>query len=70
MKCDVFRDVLPFVQFKKRENTYGGVPLLEAFNFTKINTPPWVFFTVLNCTNRIKHQKYLPWQCLTSCKSQ
>ena len=38
------RDVLPFVQFEKRENTYGGLPLLEAFNFTKINTPPWVFF--------------------------
>ena len=24
---------------------------LKAFNFTKSNTPPWVFFTVLNCTD-------------------
>ena len=29
------RDLVPFVQFKKR----------EACNFTKISTPPWVFFT-------------------------
>ena len=35
------------VQFKKRENTHGGVILLksEVCNFTKTNTPPWVFFT-------------------------
>ena len=35
---------------KNAKNTYGGKLLLvklqaEAFNFTKINTPPWVFFT-------------------------
>ena len=25
LKCDVLRDLVPFVQFKKRENTYRGV---------------------------------------------
>ena len=31
-KCDVLRDLVPFLQFKKREKH-------------QINTPPWVFFT-------------------------
>ena len=30
--------------FKNLKNTHGGV-LLLACNFTKSNTPPWVFFT-------------------------
>ena len=34
--CGVLRDLVPFVQSKKRE---------KACNVTKINTPPWVFFT-------------------------
>ena len=29
---------------KNVKNTHGGV-LILASNFTKINTPPWVFFT-------------------------
>ena len=33
--CDALRDLIPFVQFKKR----------EKHPWTKINTPPWVFFT-------------------------
>ena len=46
-----FCDLVQFVQFKKRENIYGGVLLLvklqaEACNFTKSNTPPWEFFHV------------------------
>ena len=50
--CDVLRDLIPFVQFKKRENTHGGALLLvklhaEVCNFTKSNTPPWVFFKFL-----------------------
>ena len=41
------------------KNTNGGVSILvklqaEACNFTKINTPPWVFSRFLNCTNAIK----------------
>ena len=49
-KCDALRDLVVFAQIKKREKkTYGGVLILvklqvEACNFTKINTPPWVFF--------------------------
>ena len=36
--------------FKKLKNTHGGVVILvklqaPACNFTKIKTPPWVFFT-------------------------
>ena len=38
--CYVLRDFVPFVQFKKREKH-----LWMSVNFTKINTPPWVFFT-------------------------
>ena len=41
------RDLVPFVQFEKRENTHGGVLLLVACNFSKSNTHPWVFFTFL-----------------------
>ena len=37
---------------KNVKNTHGGVLILvklqaEACNFTKTNTPPWVFFTFL-----------------------
>ena len=50
-KCGALSDLVPFVQFKNRGNTHGGVLILvklqaAACNFTKINTPPWVFFTV------------------------
>ena len=34
--CGTLRDLVPFVQFTKRENTHGGV---------RTNTPPWLFFT-------------------------
>ena len=48
--CDALHDLAPFVQFKNVKNTDGGVLLLvkvhpEACNFTKSNTPSWVFFT-------------------------
>ena len=50
--CDALRDLVPFLQFKERENTHGAVILsvklqAEACNFTKNITPPWVFFTFL-----------------------
>ena len=49
--CGALRDLLPFVQFKNVKNTHEGVLILvklqaSAYNFTKINTPSWVFFTV------------------------
>ena len=38
------------------KNTHGAILLLaEAYNFTKSNTLPWVFFT--NCTNGTKLRK-------------
>ena len=38
---DALRDLVQFAEFKKRENTHGGVPLLVKFQayFTKSNTP-------------------------------
>ena len=39
---DPWRDFVPFVQSKKRENTHGGT---STCNFTKSNSLPWVFFT-------------------------
>ena len=48
--CDALRDLVPFLQFKKRENALGGVlPLVKlqasAYNFTKSHTPVRTFFT-------------------------
>ena len=40
-KCDVLLDLVPFVQFKKREIH----PWRSVTFSTKSNTPPWVFFT-------------------------
>ena len=42
---DALCDLVPFVQFKKRENTHRGVLLLVASNFTKSNTLPCMLFT-------------------------
>ena len=36
------RDFALFVQFKKREKHPW-----RSVNFSKVNTPPWVFFTFL-----------------------
>ena len=41
------RDLVAFVQFKKREKhprRSVNFSKVEGCNFTKINTPPWVFF--------------------------
>ena len=47
---------------KNVKNTHRGVLLLvklqaSAYNFTKSNTPPLVFFTFLNCTHGTKSRK-------------
>ena len=44
---------------KSVKNTHGRVLILlklqaKDCNFTKINTPPWVFLRFLNCTNATK----------------
>ena len=49
--CNALRDFVPFVQSEKRENTHGVVLLevklqVKTCNFTKSNTPLWVFFHV------------------------
>ena len=64
--CDALPDLVPFAQFKKCENTNCGVFLLvksEACNFTKSNTPPWVFFAFFKIIqmvpNRANHHEQL-----------
>ena len=47
---------------KHVKNTHGGVLLLvklhaKAWNFTKDNTPPWVFFTFFKLKNCTKSHK-------------
>ena len=70
--CDALRDLVPFVQFKKRENTHGGVVILvklqaSTCNFTKSNTPPWVLSRFLNCTRPITSLKItLLHECFSS----
>ena len=50
---------------KNVNNTHGRVLLLarlqaEAYNFTKSNTLPWVFFTIFTLVpNRAKHHMHL-----------
>ena len=57
---DNLRDLVPFVQKKKREkNPWGSVTFSKACNFTKSNNPPWVFFRFLNCKNGTKLCKTL-----------
>ena len=42
--CDALCDLVPFIQIKKRaKHPWRSVNF--SCNFTKINTPPWVFFT-------------------------
>ena len=48
--CGALRDLVPWAQFKNREKHPRRSVLLvklqaKAYNFTKSNTPPWVFFT-------------------------
>ena len=44
--CDVLRDLVSFVQFKKREKHPWRLITCTKITFTKSNIPPWVFFTV------------------------
>ena len=39
--CDALRDLVPLVQFKKPEKHPW-----RSVNFSKVNTTPWVFFTL------------------------
>ena len=53
------RDLVPSVQFKKREKQ-PWKSVTSAYNFTKTNTPPWVFSCFLNCTNATKSRNISP----------
>ena len=43
---DALHGFVPFVQFEKREKHRWRIVIFIACNFTKSNTPPWVFFTI------------------------
>ena len=47
LTCGALHDLVPFVQFEKREKHpwRSATSIKVAGNFTKSNTPPWVFFT-------------------------
>ena len=68
--CDALRGLVSFVQFKKREkHPWRSVDLAmlqaEACNFTKINTPSWVFFTffkLYKCYQITQRTKYEPFE--------
>ena len=55
---DALHNMVPFIyNLKNVKNTHGGVLLLVSLqtsssNFTKSNTPPWVFFTFLKLYKR------------------
>ena len=55
--CDVFRNLAPFVQFKKREKHPWRSDTL-AYNFTESITSPWVLFTFFNLRKRSKSATY------------
>ena len=46
-KCGALRDLISFVQFKKREKHPWRTVNFSKLAGCKINTPPWVFFTFL-----------------------
>ena len=48
--CDALRDLVPFVQFKKREK----YPWISVTFSAKSNTHSCVFSRFLNCTNGTK----------------
>ena len=57
---DALRDLVPFVQFKKREKHPWRCVVFSkvaACNFTKSNTPPWVFSLFANCADGTKSRK-------------
>ena len=58
MRCAIWYHLY---NFKNVKNTHGGVLILVACNFTKINTSSWVFFRFLivqMLPNRATHHIY------------
>ena len=53
---DALRNLVPFAQFKKRENIHGGVLLLVKLQATllKVTLLIGCFSRFLNCTNGTK----------------
>ena len=54
---DALRDLVPFLNFKKRENTHRGVMFFaelqaEAYDFTKSIFPPWELLTIFKLHKR------------------
>ena len=68
-RCDALRDLVPFVQFKKREKhpgrsvnfSKGGVKLQPA-TLLKLTLLPGCFSCFLNCTNGTKSCNVPQWK--------
>ena len=63
-------DLVPFVQFKKRENTRGGVLILvKPATLLKLTLLHGCFSRFLNCTNSTKSSNISHW-CLIGSRAQ
>ena len=54
---DALRDLVSFVQFKKREKHPWRSDSFRAYNFAKSITPSWIFFTFYEFKNGTKSRK-------------
>ena len=56
--CDALCDLVPFVQFKKREkHPWGTVTFSKVAGFSKVTIHHGCFSRFLNCTNGTKLRK-------------
>ena len=69
--CDVLRDLVPFVQFKKREkHPWRSVNFSKVAGFSKINTPPWAFFIFFKLNKWYQTAQRIRYVCLYIASSE
>ena len=64
---DVLHDLVAFLQFKKPEKHQWRSVTFSTCNFTKSNTPPWVFFTFFKLRKRYHIAKSITKVSYRSC---
>ena len=57
MRCFVRFSTICAILKKREKQLHRSVTFSTTCNFTKSNTPPWVFLRFLNCTNGTKSRK-------------
>ena len=57
MRCFVRFSTICTILKKREKHLCRSVTFSTTCNFTKSNTPPWVFLRFLNCTNGTKSRK-------------